>query len=228
MITNLVHRQFAKARAFVQFNLLVLCIMSMATYFATITWYGIQSELFFYAILAAPLVALTRIAASVSMGVSDVFGAVIPRSFLRQFLFLCGVIGMFWWQPDVELHWVMLCFISANMIVFAVQFFALHPYWTQLNAEAAGQVIDFEDWRSWLSLGGIIGSVVIFVEFFQHLTILISARTLPAVDVGYLDICMKLAGFMTFGIVAINQSFLPRNTRAFAGKDFAMLQSLLR
>ena len=228
LIGNLQKSAFDQARSFILFSFGVIVIMSSLICFLTISAFGGQSELIPLAILAAPVVALTRMAAGLSMGFSNVYAAVIPRSFLRPFLFLCIIaLGLLQISP-FPTYLIMIGFITANILVFVCQVCILLRPLRKLDAKATGQPISFAHWRTWLEFGGIIGGAVIFIEFFQHISILIASYTLPMAEVAYLDICMKLVGFVTFGIVAVNQSYLPRNAHAFFDLETIKLQALLR
>jgi O-antigen/teichoic acid export membrane protein len=228
LIGNLKHAAFGQARSFIYFNFGVLLTTSTVLCFLAFMWSKNYSTLIFLAIFAAPVVALTRMAAGFSMGFSNVYAAVIPRSFLRPFLFLSFVTLYAIHSETLSSDRILFGFIGINLIVFCIQMFFFAPHITRLRNDADGQSLSFLNWKKWMGFGGIVGGAVIFIEFFQHLSILIASVILPAADIAYLDICMKLVGFITFGVVAVNQSFLPRNAHAFFDFDMAKLQSLLR
>ena len=228
LIGNLQQSAFGQARSFVYFSFCVVILMSIFICFMAFFVFSGQSKLITFAILSAPVVALTRMGAGLAMGFSNVYGAIIPRSFLRPFLFLCiTVLGVMQLSP-LPAHWIMIGFIIANMAVFGVQIIVLLRPLRKLEIDAYGQPLSFVQWRTWLEFGGIVGSAVIFIEFFQHISILIASYTLSMAEIGYLDISLKLVGFITFGIVAVNQTYLPRNAHAFLSVETAKLQGLLR
>jgi O-antigen/teichoic acid export membrane protein len=228
LIGNIEQSDFKAARSFVYFNFLVTIAMSVIVVSAAFWVLGSTSPSTTIAILAAPIVALTRMAAGFSMGFSNVYAAVIPRSFLRPFLCLCLVASVVYQSTAAPIHWVLICFFLANFLVFVVQAVTLARPIAQLRRESGAQKVSFFDWRKWLGFGTVIGGAILFIEFFQHISILIASITLPASDIAYLDVCMKLVGFVTFGIVAVNQSYLPRNAQAFFGFETTKLQALLR
>jgi O-antigen/teichoic acid export membrane protein len=231
MITYMAQNRFGAVWSFMRFNMWILVGLSVLVCTGSLFWLsfhnGPASSVYFWAILCAPVIALTRIFAGFGMGFSDVALAVIPRSFLRQFLFLVGAALIVLTAKGVDPFLIIIAFLMANLVVAIAQFILLRPSLQEIRQEASFDLQSMQAWPNWMQIGAIIGSGILFIEFYQFLTILLGARFLTLVEVAQLDICLKLVGFVCFALVAVQQSFTPRNVSAYANNDMLELQQTL-
>lgn len=231
MITYITQNRFGAVWSFMCFNLWMLTGLGALVVISGLIYFSSGNALAqshsFWAVLAAPMVALTRIFAGFGMGFSEVATAVIPRSFLRQFLFLVGVIILATFATGYAPYQALIAFVIANALVALCQWVLLYPSIQQVRKEARYELRSMQAWPNWVGVGCVIGGGLIFIEFYQFLTILLASWFLTLTQVGQLDICLKLAGFVIFALVAVQQSFTPRNVSAFAKGDLQQLQANL-
>jgi len=213
--------------AYIKFSILVLCTLSALLYCITATLKSEMSDLLKLAVITAPFLGLSRMLSGFSIGYSNVYGAIIPRSFIRPVLFLILILAAGFFFEQISSKLVLHFFTSSVIGVCFLQIWIVRRQFTKPNVNDV-QEAEIEISRvKWLSHASLIAGAIIFAEFYQSISVLLTSLVLKPEQVGLLDISLKLVGFVVFALVAVNQTFFPRNAQAFANKDFNTLQTNL-
>jgi|GEM_PF-7050594 len=231
MIPAVVAQNRLAEAAYITFSLRVLLTLSgvvcLFTAIVILSFRSNLSSVAICAILTAPVIGFSRILSGFSIGYSNIYSAVMPRSFMRPLLFLALIFALETFDDHLSPRNIMLVFMMAVAMVCGFQIWAVMKKFKRPNANTK-QVTRFDMSRmTWLCHGALIGGAVIFIEFYQSLAVVFSSFILAPNQVGLFDISLKLVGFVGFTLVAVNQAFLPRNAKAFAKQDFQTLQSNL-
>ncbi|QHQ36412.1 hypothetical protein [Algicella marina] len=228
MVRALATGQPEQATGFIRFSrrltLVLACCITAGVWICTTP--GAAGTL---ALLAVPLIALARLGAGLAMGFSRVLAGIVPRTFLRQALMLAGLALLTASLGPPDLWQVMALWLAANAVVVTTQSVALRRHRVRLTAAP-----DTTHAPAWVRHGLTLGLNVLYIEYAIQLTIVLAATVLAPADLARLDICLKIAAFLRFAAIAVNQAFMPRLSAALATADapalarWLALASLLR
>ncbi len=203
-----------EARGFIRFSrrfVLALSLTLTATLWALS---GHQNPALTLALFSAPLIAWSRLGAGLSMGFSRVLAGAIPRTFLRQAFLLAGTALLVMLNGTPTAAGVMAVYFGANLLVVAAQYLLLRPSEKALTAPPEQNAAP-----AWVRHGLTLGLNVLYLEYAIHLTIFIAAFVLAPADLARLDVALKIAAFLKFTSIAVNQAFMPRFSAAMGMGD---------
>ena len=208
----------------------VLAISIVVTAIATGTlWlagYGTDSHLYL-AVLAAPVLGWMRLGAGIAQGFSRPVLSVLPRTLLRPVFMLIAVGG--WLLAGLPLDpWTATAlFLAATVITLLAQDRLLRPDLRILTGHQGDMTPDTSQNREWVRIGLTLGLNVLFIEYSIYVTVLCAALVLPAAETARLDVLLKLIALLRFGLIAINQYYMPAMSRALGQDDRPALERLI-
>lgn len=176
-----------------------------------------------FAAPGAALLGLGRVLASQSLGFGRPLAATVPLQFVRPVILLAGVFALSLAVPAPSAIAVMACFILATMIAAGLQAALTLPLYRSVPPGAP----DYSDWRQWIGIGLQLGAGAIFLEFGRDLAILVSSLSLSPAEVAVYAVAIRIIGFVKFGLVAVNQNFMPALSAAVARSDDAAMARIV-
>ncbi len=188
--------------------------------------YPLTSPLYL-AVLSAPILGWMRLGAGIAQGFSRPVLSVLPRTLLRP-LFMVFAVGGWLLIVGTPTPWTAtLLFLITTILVLMAQDWLLKPDMTQLAQGLGDTAPDTSDQRNWVRIGLTLGLNVLFIEYSIYLTVLLAALVLPAAETARLDVLLKLIALVRFGLISINQYFMPRMSRAMGNNNQPALERLI-
>ncbi len=172
-------------------------------------------DTFMLAVCGAIFLGVVRVQASHCLGFGRPVAANLPVQFLRPgFLMIAvGVAGLI--APPLTTERVMALFVLTLVMVVLVQ--------GGLARSAARSLprgpSDWSPAREWVAVGFQLGLAGLFIGFGRDIAILCAGTVLPPEDVARLGVALRIAGFVKFGMIAVNQAFMPKLSAAMARGD---------
>jgi O-antigen/teichoic acid export membrane protein len=147
----------------------------------------------------------------------------IPALLVRPLLLLgflgLGVLAGVTLTPK----WVITFYVLAALIAIIVQFILLYPSFNFIRSGPR----DFSARGQWLKTGLLLTSSLIILEYFQDMVLALAAFSLPSAEIAKLAIVLRLIGFLSFGLGAVNMAISPKLAIAIARQDIATREKLL-
>ncbi len=188
--------------------------------------YPLTSPLYL-AVLTAPILGWMRLGAGIAQGFSRPVLSVLPRTLLRP-LFMVIAVGAWLVLVGTMTPWTAtLLFLITTLLVLVAQNLLLQSDMTKLAMGMAGKTADISDQRDWVRIGLTLGLNVLFIEYSIYLTVLLAALVLPAAETARLDVLLKLIALVRYGLISINQYFMPRMSRALGNNNRPALERLI-
>ena len=212
------------SRLFILKVSVVVTILALAG--LAIAQYPLSSPLYL-AVLSAPILGWMRLGAGISQGFSRPVLSVLPRTLLRPVVMVIAVGGWLGLIGTPSPWIATLLFLVTTMLVLIAQDLMLRRDFTQLAHGMVGKVPDTTDQQSWVKIGLTMGLNVLFIEYSIYLTVLLAALVLPAAETARLDVLLKLIALVRFGLISINQYFMPRMSRAMGNDNRPALERLI-
>ena len=231
MVQDLAQGRFAQAAGYVRFSRrYILAISTIVTVAAlTYVWsrgHGPGTPLFL-AVLAAPVLGWMRVGAGISMGFSRVILANLPRTLLLP-LFM--VIGVGTWVGLIGTPTPLIgtaLFLGTCVIAVLIQNRILRPDVRKLSRDLGAEPYDVRGRRDWVRIGLTLGLNVLFIEYSVYVTVLAASFVLDKADLARLDVVLKVIGILRFALIAINQYYSPKISRAMGMNNADGLRWLL-
>ncbi|MEE9356097.1 MAG: MATE family efflux transporter [Methylococcaceae bacterium] len=151
--------------------------------------------------------------------------AQLPRSFIRQLLFLLATGALVLAGIELNADLVMQMFFLTLCVVAIFQIYLFRPYLKALTNET---VVESDKKRDWRLIGFYTLTPVLFLEFSVDVIILISALVLSKADVAVLAVVLRIAGFLQFGVTAVNMAVGPKIAAAIHNDERHTVDHLLR
>ncbi len=145
---------------------------------------------------------------------------ILPTSVLRPGLFLLLI--LICWLTDVPLSATFAMLLGAAAITLvAVPTFLYGRIF--LNSQVPADVARQTD-PSWLSTSSALLVAALFTGYFPELIVIVSGTLLDAEELAVLHVCLRLAMFLSFGLLAIDTIAAPDIARLHAEGDQQGLQ----
>ena len=188
--------------------------------------YPISSPLYL-AVLSAPILGFMRLGAGIAQGFSRPVLSVLPRTFLRP-TFMAIAVGVWVLFVGPPNPWIAtLLFVITTTIALIAQIILLRPEINGLTDRLAKEPIEVSNHQNWVKIGLTLGLNVLFLEYSIYLTVLLAAIVLPATETARLDVLLKLIALLRFGLISINQYFMPRMSQAIGNDNKQALERLI-
>lgn len=224
----LAHGETARARGFLRFGVglagalgigfgaLALCVILTLVDPARRWPYAL-------AVAAAALIGLARVLASQSLGFRRPLAASIPMQLVRPtaLLALTGLAVLGLGAPSATA--VMVAFALSVLLTIGLQIALTLP----LHRRVADARPDYSPWREWLGVGVQLGMGALFLEFGRDLAIFTASFALSAAEVAIYGVAIRIIGFVKFGVVAVNQNYLPALSAAMARDERAKMERII-
>lgn len=167
------------------------------------------------ALAGAVLLAVVRVQASHCLGFGRPVAANLPVQLLRPGFLMIAVIVAGVLAPPLTPERVMALFVLTLAMVMVVQ------AWLASGArrKLPRGTHDWSGVREWFAVGLQLGLAGLFIGFGRDIAILCAGTVLPPEDVARLGVALRIAGFVKFGMIAVNQAFMPRLSAAMARGD---------
>lgn len=175
----------------------------------------VPSGTFILALLGAVLLAVVRVQASHCLGFGRPVAADLPVQFLRPGFLMIAVAAAGFLAPPLMAERVMALFVITLALVAVIQAVLAR----KTTRSLARGPRDWSGAREWVSVGVQLGLAGLFIGFGRDIAILCAGAVLPAEDVARLGVALRIAGFVKFGMIAVNQAFMPRLSAAMARGD---------
>lgn len=209
------------------FILKVSVLVTVLALFALwIAGYPLTSPLYL-AVLSGPILGWMRLGAGIAQGFSRPVLSVLPRTLLRP-LFMVFAVGGWLVLVGTPNPWTAtLLFLLTSIMVLMAQDMMLRRDIVGLAWGLGDQALDITAQRDWIKIGLTLGLNVLFIEYSIYLTVLFAALVLPAAETARLDVLLKLIALVRFGLISINQYFMPRMSRAMGNNNRPALERLI-
>ena len=191
-----------------------------------IAGYPFTSPLYL-AVLTAPILGWMRLGAGIAQGFSRPVLSVLPRTLLRPVFMVIAVAAWLVLGGPLTPWTATLLFLITTILVLVAQDIMLRPNMTKLARGMGDKVADASDQRDWVRIGLTLGLNVLFIEYSIYLTVLLAALVLPAAETARLDVLLKLIALVRYGLISINQYFMPRMSRALGNNNRPALERLI-
>lgn len=216
---------------FIRFNLwLVLGATALTALVAAAVWAtglldagttGVQ--VFALALLAAPVVALTRIYGRHATALGQVLRGGLPVMLVRPAV-ICALLGAFWLagaEPGVPL--LMILLLAAFVATALVQAALLrHTF-----AFARRAAPDYSDIRPWLGTGFAMAPLLVLRDNLKHVIVAAAGLTLGAAAVGHVALALSVMTLFYFGMKAVDIALSPALSQALQGARPGRVRHLL-
>lgn len=216
----LAHGQTAQARGFLRFG--IGLAVGLGLIFGILAFAGIVLFVdgprrwpYALAIGAAALIGVARVLASQSLGFRRPLAASVPMQLVRPvaLLALTGLIILAVPAPSAVA--VMVAFALSVVLTIGLQLALTLP----LHRRVATAAPDYAPWREWLGVGFRLGVGALFLEFGRDVAIFTASFSLSAAEVAIYAVAIRIIGFVKFGVVAVNQNYMPALSAAMARED---------
>lgn len=231
MVRYISDGQWDRARSFVRFSFRYVLAVSAATLLVTLagvllftgSW---PAPHILFGILSAALLAQMRLGAGVAMGLSRPVISTLPRTFFRPVIFLAAIGLWISATGTIDPATAMALFLGSTVLVLVAQSALLGRFlFRAIGGDGAPR--SGEERGDWLRVGWTLGLSVMYVEYSIYVTVLAASLVLAPHDLALLDVSLKIMAILKFGVIAINQVFQPRLSRAMAREDHAALTEWL-
>ena len=170
---------------------------------------------FMLAVPAAAMLGITRVWASHALGFARPIAATAPLQLARPFALMAGMYAWAGTLGPLGATEAMLIFLASVVAALLLQALLV-----QASRRAVGPgPADLSDRRAWIRVGLGLGLTAVFIEFGRDLAIVFAGMTLPPDDIARFGVAIRIVGFVKFGLVAVNQSFMPQLAAAMAIED---------
>src|SRR5690606_25315741 len=152
------------------------------------------------ALAGAVLLAVVRVQASHCLGFGRPVAANLPVQLLRPGFLMIAVIVAGVLAPPLTPERVMALFVLTLAMVMVVQ------AWLASGArrKLPRGTHDWSGVREWFAVGLQLGLAGLFIGFGRDIAILCAGTVLPPEDVARLGVALRIAGFVKFGMIAVN------------------------
>ncbi|MEE9493925.1 MAG: hypothetical protein V3W04_11170 [Gammaproteobacteria bacterium] len=204
----------------------LITLLSLIVYFLPVNHEKqILPPYIFYALLSIMVFGWMRLSSSYMHAKGHVIVAQIPRSFLRQAVLLSVVAALVYVKYPLDSELVMRLFYLTLIIVAIYQYTLFRS-----DISVAGKIIvpDNSDSKQWLEMGFYTLTPVLFLEFSIDMIILLSTTVISQADIAVMAVVMRVAGFLQFGVTAINMAVGPKIASALHKDEHDTVNHLLK
>jgi len=147
----------------------------------------------------------------------------IPTLLVRPVLLLVLLGIGFYAGLTLTPKWVIGFYVLAALVAVIIQFVLLYPTFSFIRSGSH----DFSSRGQWLRTGLLLTSSLIILEYFQDMVLALAAFSLPPAEIAKLAIVLRLIGFLSFGLGAVNMAISPKLAIALARDDIPTREKLL-
>lgn len=216
---------YIKFSRFFIFRVSIL-VTGLALIGLVIAGYPLTSPLYL-AVLSAPVLGWMRLGAGIAQGFSRPVLSVLPRTLLRPMFMVFAVAGWLFFVGTPSPWIATLLFLITTILVLLAQDLMLRPDMARLAQRMGNQPADTTAQQDWVKIGLTLGLNVLFIEYSIYVTVLLAALVLPPAETARLDVLLKLIALVRFGLISINQYFMPRMSRAMGNDNRPALERLI-
>lgn len=176
------------------------------------------------ALIAAPIVALTRVYARHATALGQVLRGGLPIMLVRPGV-ICLLLLIIWVSglqagPTVLMVLLLVAFVLSAL----VQALLLRKTF----AEAANATPDFGEARKWLGTGAMMAPLLVLRDNLKHVIVASAGLVLSAAQVGYVALALSIMSLAYFSMKAVDISLSPQLSKGLQNKNFVRVASLMR
>jgi O-antigen/teichoic acid export membrane protein len=217
---------------FLRFNLNTILILSLLLSAASLAVWAAglvdatspAVQVFAIAVVATPVVALTRVYGRHATALGQVLRGGLPIMFVRPAV-ICVLLIAVWLgggQPGVVV--LMLLMVVAFVVTALLQAFLLRK--TFSFAKQAKP--DFSDARQWLSTGVAMAPLLLMRDNLKHVVVASAGLTAGLADVGYVGLGFSIMSLVYFSVKAVDIALSPQLSHALQSKASDRVMRTLR
>ncbi len=219
------------ATGFVHYNRLLIGAFSglALVAFALLCWADVLDasqevvQIFGVALIAAPIVALTRVYGRHATALGQVLRGGLPIMLARPATIFC-LVGIFWLSGAQPTALQLICLILAAFVVTAgMQAYLLR----QTFRFAQGAAPNYADQRKWLETGLAMAPLLLLRDNLKHVIVASAGLVLSATEVGQVALALSIMSLLYFAIKAVDISLSPQLSRALQAKNSQRVTELV-
>ena len=179
---------------------------------------------FLIALLAAPVLANTRINSRHAVAMGLVVRSAVPRLLVRPVLFALVLLICHGLDVTLRADQIMLIFLAAVCVTAGLQWVLIRSACKIGEKESAPR---FDGINEWMSLGLLLVPMLLLSEHMRDIVILSASFVLPPAEIARLGIALSLVGLLTFALTSVDMVLSPRISRAILDEDTALRDRLI-
>ncbi len=153
-----------------------------------------------FALLAAPVVALTRVYGRHATALGQVLRGGLPITFVRPAVISALLLGLWAMGQHPEAWLVMLLFLLAFLVTALLQAYLLRDTFRFARRARA----DFTDAGQWLMTGATMAPLLLMRDNLKHVVIASAGLTLGLADIGYVGLGFSIMSLVYFSVKAVD------------------------
>ena len=223
--------QPGRVAGFLRFNRFVILGMTLglAACFGVVRALGLVDaadpgvQVFALALIAAPVVALTRVYGRHATALGQVLRGGLPIMVVRPAV-ICLLVSIVWISgltPGTTT--LMLLMLVAFIVTALVQAIVLQ----RTFAFAREAPAEYGDARCWLGTGGAMAPLLLMRDNLKHVVVASAGLVLDPAGVGYVALAFSIMGLFYFSIKAVDMTLAPHLSRALLAQDMGQVARLL-
>ncbi|GAA6210037.1 hypothetical protein NBRC116601_33300 [Cognatishimia sp. WU-CL00825] len=217
---------------FIRFNRSIILAMSVLAALSCLGLWalglldlaGQTAQVLILALLAAPIVALTRVYARHATALGQVLRGGLPIMLARPGV-ICLLLGLVWLSGvQVGPSLLMVLLLLAFVLTALLQAFLLRKTF----ADATEATPDFSARRSWLGTGAMMAPLLVLRDNLKHVIVASAGLVLGAAEVGYLALALSLMSLAYFSMKAVDIALSPQLSKALQNKNLTRVAHLVK
>ncbi|MGH1421201.1 MAG: lipopolysaccharide biosynthesis protein [Hyphomonas sp.] len=220
------------AAGFIRFNRTTIVVLSgvSALLMGGAWWFGLldqsgqTTQVLVLAIVAAPVVALTRVYGRHATALGQVLRGGLPIMLVRPAV-ICALLTAVWLSgrtPGPTL--LMLLMLVAFVMTALVQAFLLRKTFAFTRSAAP----DYGEAGKWLYTGAMMAPLLVLRDNLKHIVVVSAGLVLNPAEVGYVALAMSVMSLIYFSMKAIDISLSPQLSHALQNHSFERVTQLIK
>jgi O-antigen/teichoic acid export membrane protein len=217
---------------FLRFNLYTVLILTIAVALAGLLvwangWVNAdepQVQMLALALLAAPVVALTRVYGRHATALGEVLRGGLPITFVRPAV-ICALFFAVWAvevRPDAVM--AMLLMLAAFTVTALLQAYLLrHTFAFARRARP-----DYRDAAQWLTTGGAMAPLLLMRDNLKHVVVASAGLTVGLADIGYVGLGFSIMSLVYFSVKAVDIALSAQLSHALQSRTSVLVQRTLQ
>jgi O-antigen/teichoic acid export membrane protein len=223
--------QLGPTAGFLRFNLAVNLLMTalLALVCAALWAFGLVEatdpavQVYALALVAAPVVALTRVYGRHATALDQVLRGALPVMFLRPAVICLGLAAVWLAGASPGPVALMLLMLAAFAVTALVQAFLLRR--TFRFARAARP--DYGEARLWLATGAAMAPLLLMRDNLKHVVVAAAGLTLAPTEVGHLALAFSIMSLVLFSVKAVDMALSPQLSQALQAGQMLRTRQVL-